>query len=81
MERIFEPFYTTKAEGKGVGLGLSVAYGIINQHRGEIHLRSEVGQGTQITIHLPPGPRDLSLEEPREGEYVFTTNSGQVSKQ
>ena len=81
VERIFEPFYTTKEEGKGVGLGLSVAYGIIRQHKGEIHFHSEVGEGTQVTIHLPPGPRTLSLEERKEEEYVFATSGGQVSKQ
>jgi two-component system NtrC family sensor kinase len=52
LEKIFEPFITSKAEGKGVGLGLSVAYGIIRQHQGEIHVQSEVGKGTTFVIHL-----------------------------
>jgi signal transduction histidine kinase len=77
VERIFEPFYTTKDEGKGVGLGLSVAYGIIRQHQGEIHFQSEVGEGTHVTIHLPPGPRTLSMDEKKEEQYVFASSSRQ----
>jgi PAS domain S-box-containing protein len=73
VERIFEPFFTSKADGKGVGLGLSVAYGIIRQHQGEIHIHSKVGEGTRFTIQLPSGPSTLSLEEQKEEQYIFTT--------
>ncbi len=73
VERIFEPFFTSKADGKGVGLGLSVAYGIIRQHQGEIHINSTVGEGTRFSIQLPSGPNTLSLEEQKEGEHIFTT--------
>jgi signal transduction histidine kinase len=73
VEKIFEPFYTSKADGKGVGLGLSVAYGIIRQHQGEIHIRSKEGEGTRFFIQFPTGPRRLLLEEQKEEEYIFTS--------
>ncbi|AEB08860.1 PAS domain-containing protein [Desulfobacca acetoxidans] len=50
---IFEPFYTTKKAGSGAGLGLSVVYGIIQEHKGTIKVDSIVGQGTTFTIRLP----------------------------
>jgi PAS domain S-box-containing protein len=75
VERIFEPFFTSKADGKGVGLGLSVAYGIIRQHQGEIHIHSKVGEGTRFSIQLPPGPNTLSMEEQKEEEYIFTAEA------
>jgi signal transduction histidine kinase len=50
---IFEPFFSTKGEAKGVGLGLSVVYGIIRDHQGEITVQSEVGKGTCFSIKLP----------------------------
>jgi signal transduction histidine kinase len=53
LEKIFDPFFSTKASGEGTGLGLSVSYGIIKDHRGEIMVRSEPGQGTEFTILLP----------------------------
>jgi signal transduction histidine kinase len=73
VERIFEPFFTSKADGKGVGLGLSVAYGIIRQHQGEILINSTVGEGTRFSIQLPSGLNTLSFEEQKEGEQIFTT--------
>ena len=50
---IFEPFFTTKKQGKGVGLGLSLAYGIIQEHGGYIKVSSTVGKGTTFKIDLP----------------------------
>ena len=51
--RIFEPFYTTKAVGEGTGLGMSIVLGIINDHNGRIEVQSSPNVGTEIIITLP----------------------------
>ncbi|MDR3673698.1 MAG: ATP-binding protein [Holophaga sp.] len=58
ISRIFEPLFTTKAEGKGTGLGLAVVYGIVTAHGGTIQCSSTVGEGTRFRVTFPaPGPR------------------------
>ncbi len=60
LPRLFEPFFTTKKKGKGVGLGLSVAYGIVQEHGGHIKVTSTAGEGTQVRIELPLSPPSAS---------------------
>jgi len=53
LERIYEPFFTTKQEGHGTGLGLAIAYGIVERHDGTIKAESRPGRGTTFTVWLP----------------------------
>jgi hypothetical protein len=53
LPKLFEPFFTTKPVGKGIGIGLSTCYHIIQAHGGEIGVESIVGRGSRFTVRLP----------------------------
>ena len=75
LEKIFDPYFTTKPEGEGTGLGLSVVHGIIKGLSGAIEIQSKEGEGTTFHVYLPL--RDVAAPQP-EDETVIVRGNGEV---
>jgi len=93
LPRIFEPFYSTKTDGKGSGLGLPMVYGIIREHHGDVEVESEPGKGSTFRIKLPrnlvegwdvghaPGKASTALQKdlPPANESSTSSEGGDAS--
>lgn len=77
LDRVADPYFTTKAKGEGTGMGLAVVHGIMEKHGGGLTIRSTVGQGTLVELFLPlsdqaiPAPTDLNQELPGGDERIL----------
>ena len=89
LPHIFEPFFSTKQPGTGVGLGLSQAYGIIKQHEGTITVESQVGKGTTFNVFLPYHANGSGAIEPRvepsdeaasDGKTILLVEDGEATR-
>ena len=70
LDKIFDPFYTTKEMGKGTGLGLSVVHGIVKNYKGDVRIDSEPGNGTKVQAYLPVLKQSVERKTPEVAEQV-----------
>ena len=88
IDRIFEPFYTTKEVGEGTGLGLSQVYGFAKQSNGEVRVESAIGEGATFTLYLPKAtrapnetdtaPQRGAAAQPAHGRVLIVEDNAQV---
>jgi len=77
LQRIFEPYFTTKKLHEGTGLGLSVVHGIVNDHGGAVTVESVPGQGSCFTVFLPEAEKDAA-KNPHQGTYTPVVSEGTI---
>jgi PAS domain S-box-containing protein len=77
MDRVFEPFFTSKPTGKGTGLGLSTALAIVRSHGGALRVASEVGRGSTFSVYLPV-PVERARPAPADGLGAISRGTGQL---
>ncbi len=72
LEKIFEPYYTTKKKDKGTGLGLTIVYGIVNDYGGDIKVKSSPGEGTTFTLYFPVAETEFQADSSKKKDQPRT---------